>query len=213
MMSKVSLDDLFNQIAEGQVKDLNIIVKADVHGSVEAVKQALEKLSNEEVRVRCIHGGVGAITGSDVMFAAASNAIIIGFNVRPDGAAKQTAEREKVDIRLYRIIYNAIEDIEKAMKGLFAPVYREVELGRISVRNTFKVSGVGTIAGAYVQDGKVSRNAQVRVVRDGIVIHEGKISSLKRFKDDAKRLLQVMNAALALRASTIYTKAISLKRM
>lgn len=188
MMSKVSLDDLFNQIAEGQVKDLNIIVKADVHGSVEAVKQALEKLSNEEVRVRCIHGGVGAITGSDVMFAAASNAIIIGFNVRPDGAAKQTAEREKVDIRLYRIIYNAIEDIEKAMKGLFAPVYREVELGRISVRNTFKVSGVGTIAGAYVQDGKVSRNAQVRVVRDGIVIHEGKISSLKRFKDDAKEV-------------------------
>lgn len=213
MMSKVSLDDLFNQIAEGQVKDLNIIVKADVHGSVEAVKQALEKLSNEEVRVRCIHGGVGAITGSDVMFAAASNAIIIGFNVRPDGAAKQTAEREKVDIRLYRIIYNAIEDIEKAMKGLFAPVYREVELGRISVRNTFKVSGVGTIAGAYVQDGKVSRNAQVRVVRDGIVIHEGKISSLKRFKDDAKRLLQAMNAVLALKASTIYTKAISLKRM
>ena len=188
MMSKVSLDDLFNQIAEGQVKDLNIIVKADVHGSVEAVKQALEKLSNEEVRVRCIHGGVGAITGSDVMFAAASNAIIIGFNVRPDTTAKQTAEREKVDIRLYRIIYNAIEDIEKAMKGLFAPVFREVELGRISVRNTFKVSGVGTIAGAYVQDGKVSRNAQVRVVRDGIVIHEGKISSLKRFKDDAKEV-------------------------
>ncbi len=188
MMSKVSLDDLFNQIAEGQVKDLNIIVKADVHGSVEAVKQALEKLSNEEVRVRCIHGGVGAITGSDVMFAAASNAIIIGFNVRPDSTAKQTAEREKVDIRLYRIIYNAIEDIEKAMKGLFAPVFREVELGRISVRNTFKVSGVGTIAGAYVQDGRVSRNAQVRVVRDGIVIHEGKISSLKRFKDDAKEV-------------------------
>ena len=170
------------------MKDLNIIVKADVHGSVEAVKQALEKLSNDEVRVRCIHGGVGAITGSDVMFASASNAIIIGFNVRPDATAKQTAERENVDIRLYRVIYTAIEDIENAMKGMFAPVYKEVELGRISVRNTFKVSGIGTIAGAYVQDGKVQRNAQVRVVRDGIVIHEGKISSLKRFKDDVKEV-------------------------
>ena len=188
MTSKVSLDDLFSQISEGQVKDLNIIVKADVHGSVEAVKQALEKLSNDEVRVRCIHGGVGAITGSDVMFASASNAIIIGFNVRPDATAKQTAERENVDIRLYRVIYTAIEDIENAMKGMFAPVYKEVELGRISVRNTFKVSGIGTIAGAYVQDGKVQRNAQVRVVRDGIVIHEGKISSLKRFKDDVKEV-------------------------
>ena len=188
MTSKVSLDDLFSQISEGQVKDLNIIVKADVHGSVEAVKQALEKLSNDEVRVRCIHGGVGAITGSYVMFASASNAIIIGFNVRPDATAKQTAERENVDIRLYRVIYTAIEDIENAMKGMFAPVYKEVELGRISVRNTFKVSGIGTISGAYVQDGKVQRNAQVRVVRDGIVIHEGKISSLKRFKDDVKEV-------------------------
>ncbi|MBR0025978.1 MAG: translation initiation factor IF-2 [Clostridia bacterium] len=187
-MSKVSLDDLFSQISEGQVKDLNIIVKADVQGSVEAVKQALEKLSNEEVRVRCIHGGVGAITGSDIMFASASNAIVIGFNVRPDSTAKTTAEREKVDIRLYRVIYSAIEDVQNAMKGMFAPVYKEVELGRISVRNTFKVSGVGTIAGAYVQDGKVQRSAQVRVVRDGIVIHEGKISSLKRFKDDAKEV-------------------------
>lgn len=138
--------------------------------------------------MRCIHGGVGAITGSDVMFASASNAIIIGFNVRPDATAKQTAERENVDIRLYRVIYTAIEDIENAMKGMFAPVYKEVELGRISVRNTFKVSGIGTIAGAYVQDGKVQRNAQVRVVRDGIVIHEGKISSLKRFKDDVKEV-------------------------
>ena len=185
---KVSLDDLFNQISDGQMKELNVIVKADVHGSVEAVKQALEKLSNEEVRVRCIHGGVGAITGSDVMFASASNAIIIGFNVRPDSVARQAAEREKVDVRMYRVIYNAIEDIQNAMKGMFAPVYQEVTLGRIEVRNTFKVSGVGTIAGAYVQDGKVQRNARVRVVRGGIVCHEGKIASLKRFKDDAKEV-------------------------
>ena len=187
-LSKVSLDDLFSQIAEGEVKDLNIIVKADVMGSVEAVKQALEKLSNEEVRVRCIHGGVGAITDTDIMFASASNAIVIGFNVRPSASARAAAEKENVDMRLYRIIYSAIEDIQNAMKGMFKPVFKEVELGHISVRETFKVSGVGTIAGAYVQDGKVSRSAQVRVVRGGIVVHEGKISSLKRFKDDAKEV-------------------------
>ncbi len=189
-LSKVSLDDLFSQIAEGEVKDLNIIVKADVQGSVEAVKQALEKLSNKEVRVRCIHGGVGAITGTDIMFASASNAIVIGFNVRPDATARVSAEKEKVDVRLYRIIYAAIEDVENAMKGMFKPVFQEVTLGRISVRETFKVSGVGTIAGAYVQEGKVTRSAQVRVVRDGIVVHEGKISSLKRFKDDVKEVMQ-----------------------
>jgi translation initiation factor IF-2 len=194
-LSKVSLDDLFNQIAEGEIKDLNIIVKADVQGSVEAVKQALEKLSNEEVRVRCIHGGVGAITGSDIMFAAASNAIVIGFNVRMDSTARVSAEREKVDVRMYRIIYNAIEDVQNAMKGMFKPVFKEVELGRISVRETFKVSGVGTNAGAYVQEGKVARNARVRVVRDGVVIHEGKISSLKRFKDDTKKSPRGTNAA------------------
>lgn len=188
-LQKVSLNDLFTQMAEGELKDLNIIVKADVQGSVEAVKQALEKLSNEEVRVRCIHGGVGAITGSDIMFASASNAIVIGFNVRPDSTARTAAEREKVDVRTYRVIYNAIEDVESAMKGMFKPVYKETELGRLSVRSTFRVSGVGTIAGAYVQDGKVTRNAQVRVVRDGIVIHDGKIASLKRFKDDAKEVL------------------------
>ena len=187
--TKVTLDDLFSQIAEGQVKDLNLVVKADVQGSVEAIKAALEKLSNEEVRVRCIHGGVGAITGSDVIFASASNAIIIGFNVRPDPTARAAAEKEKVDMRLYSIIYNAIEDIQNAMKGMFAPVFREVELGRLVVRETFKVSGVGTIAGAYVQSGKVSRNAQVRVVRGGIVLHTGKIGSLKRFKDDVKEVL------------------------
>ena len=187
-MQKVSLDELFNQMAEGDLKELNIIVKADVQGSAEAVKQSLEKLSNDEVRVRCIHNAVGAITESDVMFASASNAIVIGFNVRPDGAARATAEKEKVDIRTYRVIYNAIEDVEAAMKGMFKPVFKEVEMGRISVRNTFKISGVGTIAGAYVQDGKVTRSAQVRVVRDGVVVYDGKISSLKRFKDDVKEV-------------------------
>ena len=187
-LSKVSLEDLFSHIAEGEVKTLNIVVKADVHGSVEAVKQALEKLSNEEVRVKCIHGGVGAITESDVMFASASNAIVIGFNVRPDSGARNLAEQEKVDIRTYRIIYQAIEDVENAMKGMFKPVFKEVHLGTISVRNTFKVSSVGTIAGAYVQDGKVQRNAQVRVVRDGVVVHEGQIASLRRFKDDVREV-------------------------
>ena len=185
---KVSLDDLFSQMAEGDLKDLNLIIKADVQGSVEAVKQALEKLSNDEVRVRCIHSGVGAITGSDIMFASASNAIVIGFNVRPDSTARAAAEKEKVDVRTYRVIYNAIEDVENAMKGMFKPVFQEVELGRCTVRSTFRVSGVGTIAGAYVNEGKVTRTAQVRVVRGGIVIHDGKIASLKRFKDDVKEV-------------------------
>ena len=187
-MQKVSLDELFNQMAEGDLKELNIIVKADVQGSAEAVKQSLEKLSNDEVRVRCIHNAVGAISESDVMFASASNAIVIGFNVRPDATARTLAEKEKVDIRTYRVIYNAIEDVEAAMKGMFKPVFKEVEMGRISVRNTFKISGVGTIAGAYVQDGKVTRSAQVRVVRDGVVVYDGKISSLKRFKDDVREV-------------------------
>lgn len=187
-MTKVSLNDLFSQIAEGQVKELNIIVKADTQGSVEAVKQSLEKLSTPEVRVKCIHGGVGAVTSNDIMFAVASNAIVIGFNVRPDAAAKAAAEKENVDMRLYRVIYQAIEDVQKAMLGMFDPEYKEVSLGTIEVRSTFKVSGVGTIAGAYVREGKVQRSAEVRVVRDGIVIHEGKISSLKRFKDDAKEV-------------------------
>ncbi len=185
---KVSLDDLFNQMAEGDLKELNLIIKADVQGSVEAVKQALEKLSNDEVRVRCIHSGVGAITGSDIMFASASNAIVIGFNVRPDSTARAAAEKEKVDVRTYRVIYNAIEDVENAMKGMFKPVFQEVELGRCTVRSTFRISGVGTIAGAYVNEGKVTRAAQVRVVRGGIVIHDGKIASLKRFKDDAREV-------------------------
>ena len=187
-LSKVSLEDLFSHIAEGEIKTLNIVVKADVAGSVEAVKGSLEKLSNEEVRVKCIHGGVGAISESDVMFASASNAIVIGFNVRPDSGARALAEQEKVDVRTYRIIYQAIEDVENAMKGLFKPVFKEAHLGTISVRNTFKVSSIGTIAGAYVQEGRVTRNALVRVVRDGVVIHEGKIGSLRRFKDDVKEV-------------------------
>ncbi|WHH58979.1 translation initiation factor IF-2 [Petroclostridium sp. X23] len=185
---RVSLDDLFNQIKEGQVKDLNIIIKGDVQGSVEAVKQSLEKLSNSEVRVRTIHGGVGAITESDVVLAAASNAIIIGFNVRPDAAISASAEQQEVEIRLYRIIYNAIEDMEAAMKGLLEPKYKESILGHAQVRATFKVTGVGTIAGCYVTDGKINRNSEVRIVRDGIVVHEGTLASLKRFKDDAKEV-------------------------
>jgi translation initiation factor IF-2 len=187
-MAKVSLDDLFNQIAEGQIKELNIIVKGDVQGSVEAVKQSIEKLSNEQVRVKTIHEGVGGITESDVMLASASNAIIIGFNVRPDSMARTAAEREKVDIRLYRVIYNAIEDIEKAMKGLLEPEFKEVILGHAEVRATFKVSGVGTVAGTYVTDGKILRNANARLVRNGVVVYEGKVASLKRFKDDAREV-------------------------
>ena len=185
--AKVSLDDLFAQIAEG-VKELNIIVKADVNGSAEAVKQSLEKLSNDEVRVRVIHSAVGGITEGDVTFAAASNAIIVGFSVRPDKAALDLAERQGVDIRTYRIIYECIEEIEAALKGMLAPTYKEVLLGHAEVRQTIHVPNVGTIAGSYVQDGKIARNAMIRIVRDGIVIAEDKISSLKRFKDDAKEV-------------------------
>ena len=184
----VTLDNLFAQMQEGQVKELNIVVKADVQGSVEAVKQSLAKLSTPEVRIRIIHGGVGAVNESDVMLASASNAIIIGFNVRPDVSAQSTAERNGVDIRLYRVIYNAIEDIEAAMKGMLDPEFKEVIIGHAEVRQTFKVSGVGTIAGCYVTDGKVRRDAKVRLVRGGIVIYEGELSSLKRFKDDAKEV-------------------------
>lgn len=186
--SKVSLDDLFNQIAEGNIKELGLVVKADVQGSVEAVKQSLEKLSNDEVRVRVIHGGVGAVTESDVLLASASNAIIIGFNVRHDATVTAAAEREKVDIRLYRVIYNAIEDITAAMKGMLAPEFREEVTGHAQVRQTFKVSAIGTIAGSYVMDGVIKRTSLVRVVRGGIVVFEGKLSSLKRFKDDAKEV-------------------------
>ena len=186
--SRMSLDDLFNQIQEGNLKELNIVVKADVQGSVEAIKQSLLKLSNDEVVVKVIHGGVGAINESDVILASASNAIIIGFNVRPDATAKDIADREGVDLRLYRVIYNAIEDVEAAMKGMLDPVFEEKVLGHAEVRQTFKASGVGTIAGAYVKDGIFERNCSVRLIRDGIVVFDGPLASLKRFKDDVKEV-------------------------
>ena len=187
-IQKVSLEDLFNQIQAGEVKDLNIIVKADVQGSAEAVKASLEKLSNEEVRVRVIHSGVGAISESDVMLAATSKAIIVGFNVRPDAVARESAARSNVDMRMYRVIYDAINEVESAMKGMLAPKFREALIGHAEVRQTYKVSGVGTIAGCYVQDGKIQRSCQVRIVRDGIVIHEGQLASLQRFKDAVKEV-------------------------
>ena len=185
---KVTLDNLFSQIEQGEMKELSLIVKADVQGSVEAVTQSLEKLSNDEVRVRVIHGGVGGIKESDVMLASASNAIIIGFNVRPDQTAEEFAARDKVDIRTYRVIYDAIEEIETAMKGMLTPKFREVVMGRIEVRQVYKISNVGAVAGAYVLNGKVTRQCEIRVVRDGIVIAEDKMSSLKRFKDDVKEV-------------------------
>ena len=184
----ISLDNLFEHIEEGKIKDLNIIVKADVQGSVEAVTQSLTRISNDEVRVNVIHGAVGAVTESDVMLASASGAIIVGFNVRPTPGAVTSAENAEVDIRLYRVIYDAIEDIEKALKGMLEPTFREAIIGHAEIRTTFRVSGVGTIGGAYVTDGKIQRNSKVRVVRDGIVIHEGELGSLKRFKDDAKEV-------------------------
>jgi translation initiation factor IF-2 len=187
---RISLEDLFNQIKEGKVKELNVIIKADVYGSIGAVKQSIEKLSNDEVRIKTIHSGVGAITETDVMLAAASNAIIIGFNVRPDSKAVQMAHHEDVDIRTYRIIYDAINDLEAAIKGMLEPKYKEVVTGRAEVRAIFKASSIGTIAGCYVQEGKIRRNGGIRIVREGIVIFEGRIESLKRFKDDAREVLQ-----------------------
>lgn len=184
----ISLDNLFEQIEAGKMKELNIIVKADVQGSVEAVKQSLERISNEEVKVKVIHGAVGAITESDVLLASASNAIIVGFNVRPTPGASDAAAAANVDLRMYRVIYDAIEDIESAMKGMLEPTFREAVIGHVEIRTTFKVSGVGTIGGAYVTDGKIQRNSKVRVVRDGIVIHEGELGSLRRFKDDVKEV-------------------------
>ena len=186
--SRMSLDDLFSQIQAGNLKELDIIVKADVQGSVEAVKQSLLKLSNEEVVVKIIHGGVGAINESDVILASTSNAIIIGFNVRPDATAKATAEREGVDVRLYRVIYDAIADVEAAMKGMLDPVYEEKVIGHAEVRQTFKASGVGTIAGSYVLDGTFQRGCKVRITREGKQIYEGALASLKRFKDDVKEV-------------------------
>ena len=185
---KISLDNLFEQIEAGKMKDLNIIVKADVQGSVEAVKQSLERITNEEVRVNVIHGAVGAVNESDVMLASASHAIIVGFNVRPTPGATVSAESSEVDIRLYRVIYDAIEDIEAAMKGMLAPKYKEAITGHLEIRDTFKVSGIGTIGGAYVTDGKIQRGSLIRLVRDGIVMHEGELASLRRFKDDVKEV-------------------------
>ncbi|MCL2367561.1 MAG: translation initiation factor IF-2 [Oscillospiraceae bacterium] len=195
---KVSLDALFAQIKQGEVKDLNIIVKADVQGSAEAIKASLEKIANEEVRVRVIHSGVGAINESDVMLADTSGAIIVGFNVRPDAAARDSAVRSNVDMRMYRVIYEAINEIEAAMKGMLAPKFREVVLGHAEVRETFKASSVGTICGCYVQDGKILRGCQARLVRDGIVIFEGNLASLRRFKDDVKEVATNYECGIAL---------------
>ncbi|MBQ9846794.1 MAG: translation initiation factor IF-2 [Clostridia bacterium] len=195
---KVTLDNFFDQFSDGDLKELNVIVKADVQGSVEAVRQSLEKLTNEEVRVSVVHGGVGAINESDVMLANTSNAIIVGFNVRPDVGAKNNAERDGVEIRTYRVIYDCIEEIEAAMKGMLAPKTREVVLGSVDVRQVYKISNVGAIAGSYVTDGKVTRACQIRVIRDGIVIAEDKIDSLKRFKDDAKEVAQGYECGIGL---------------
>ncbi|MBR1765104.1 MAG: translation initiation factor IF-2 [Ruminococcus sp.] len=199
---KVTLDNLFSQISEGEVKELPIIVKADVQGSVEAVKQSLEKISNEEVRVRVIHGAVGAVNESDVMLASASNAIIVGFNVRPDPVAKENAERDGVDIRLYRIIYDAIEEITTAMKGMLAPKYREIDTARVEVRQVYKISNVGNVAGSYVLSGKIGRNDLIRVVRDGIIVADDKMSSLKRFKDDVKEVAEGYECGITLEKFT-----------
>jgi translation initiation factor IF-2 len=197
--TRVSLDDLFKRIQEGQIKELGIIIKADVQGSVEALRQSLERLNTGEVKVNIIHGGVGAITETDIMLAStSSNVIVIGFNVRPDINARKAIEVEKVDTRLYRVIYDAIEDVKKAMSGLLEPEYREVMLGRVEIRKIFKASKIGTIAGCYVLEGKIERDAQVRVVRDGIVVHEGKLDSLKRFKDDVKEVATGYECGIAL---------------
>ncbi|APF27293.1 translation initiation factor IF-2 [Clostridium sporogenes] len=195
---KVSLEDLYNQIREGKVKELGLIVKADVQGSVEALKQSLEKLSTEEVKVRVIHGGVGAINETDVTLATASNGIILGFNVRPDNNASIAAERDGVDIKTYRVIYDAIEDIKSAMLGMLEPEFKEVVIGTAEVRQVYKISSVGTIAGAYIQTGKLARNAGARVIRDGIVIFESELASLKRFKDDAKEVAQGYECGLSI---------------
>ena len=199
---KVTLDNLFSSIEQGEVKELPIIVKADVQGSVEAVKQSLEKITNDEVRVRVIHGAVGAVSESDVMLAMASGAIIVGFNVRPHPSAQEHAKREGIEVRLYRVIYDAIEDITAAMKGMLAPKFREVELGRVEVRNIFKITNVGIVAGSYVLDGKVARNGQVRIVRDGIIIGDDKIAGLRRFKDDVKEVAAGYECGISLEKYT-----------
>ena len=185
---RMSLDDLYSQIQAGNLKELKIIIKADVQGSVEAVKQSLLKLSNDEVVIKCIHAGVGAINESDIILASASNAIVIGFNIRPDARAKDMADSEGVDVRLYRVIYNAIEDIDSALKGMLDPIYEEKVIGHAEIRQTYKASGIGVIAGSYVLDGTINRNCSVRITREGNLIFEGKLASLKRFKDDVKEV-------------------------
>ena len=186
--SRLTLDGLFSQIQSGDIKELNLIVKADVQGSVEAMRQSLQKLSNDEVAVKVIHGGVGAVNESDVILATTSNAVIIGFNVRPDNIAKEIADRERVDIKLYSVIYDAINDVEAAMKGLLDPIYEEKIIGHAEIRQTFNASGIGTIAGSYVVDGKIERNSKARIYRDNKLIYEGELASLKRFQNDVKEV-------------------------
>ncbi|MBC7336219.1 MAG: translation initiation factor IF-2, partial [Clostridia bacterium] len=193
-----NLEDLFKQMKEREAKELNVIVKADVHGSVEAVRQALERLGNEEVRARVIHGGVGAITESDIMLAAASQAIVLGFNVRPEAGARKAAEEQRVQIRLYRIIYELLDEMKAVLSGMLEPEVREVELGRAEVRATFHVPKVGVVAGSYVLSGKMAKNASVRLLRDGVVVYEGRISSLKRFKDDVREVAQGYECGIGL---------------
>ncbi|MBQ6882771.1 MAG: translation initiation factor IF-2, partial [Clostridia bacterium] len=187
---KVTLDELFSKISDGQLKTLNIIIKADVQGSVEAVKQSLVELSNDEVKINAIHAGVGSINETDIMLADSSNSIVIGFNVRPDTKAKALAERQKIDVKLYRVIYDAIDEIKAAMKGLQAPKYTETYMGKAEVRDTFKITGVGMVAGCYVVDGKILRSAKLRIYRDDVMICEGNVLQLKRFKDDVKEVAQ-----------------------
>jgi translation initiation factor IF-2 len=196
--TRVTLDDLFQHIKDGEIKDLNVIIKGDVQGSVEALKGSLAKIEVEGVRVKIIHSGAGAITESDIILAAASNAIVIGFNVRPENQAKITADQEQVDIRLHRVIYSVIEEIEQAMKGMLDPIYKEKVIGHAEVRNTFSISKVGTIAGCMVTSGKITRSAEARLIRDGIVLYEGKLDSLKRFKDDAKEVAQGYECGITL---------------
>lgn len=196
--TRVTLDDLFQHIKDGEIKDLNVIIKGDVQGSVEALKGSLAKIEVEGVRVKIIHSGAGAITESDIILAAASNAIVIGFNVRPDNQAKSTADQEQVDIRLHRVIYSVIEEIEQAMKGMLDPIYKEKVIGHAEVRSTFSISKVGTIAGCMVTSGKITRSAEARLIRDGIVLYEGKLDSLKRYKDDAKEVAQGYECGITL---------------
>jgi translation initiation factor IF-2 len=195
---KVTLESFFDTIKEGELKDLNVIIKADVHGSSEAVKQSLVKLSNDEVVVKVIHSGVGAVSESDVMLATASNAIIVGFNVRPDNVASETAEREGVEIRCYRVIYDCINEIEAAIKGMLAPKYRDVDIGKAEVRQVVKISSVGNVAGCHVIHGKITRDAKIRVVRDGIVVAEDEMASLRRFKDDVKEVANGYDCGIGL---------------